>query len=49
MTLVAQTVADGKVTNVALRLADSEPADAGPKSFADRVRRFVRRIVAALR
>ena len=49
MTLVAQTVADGKVTNVALRLADSGPADAAPKSLADRARQFVRRVVAALR
>src|SRR5262249_7800344 len=49
MTLVAQTVADGKVTNVALRLADSEPADAAAKSLADRARRLVRQIAAALR
>ena len=49
MTLVAQTVADGKVTNVALRLADSDPADAAPKSLADRARQFVRRIAATLR
>jgi cell volume regulation protein A len=47
MALVAHTVADGKVTTVGLRLADSEPTDTAPKSFAARARQLMRRFAAA--
>ena len=47
--LVAHTVANGRATNIGLRLAEPDPIPTVPRSALQKIRRWLRRIRARLR